>query len=44
MMIIFGGRSSDVKSSFNDLWGLRKHRDSSWDWLKAPYNNNKKPK
>jgi len=40
MMIIFGGRSSDPKISFNDTWGLRKHRDSTWDWIKAPYISN----
>ena len=36
MMVIFGGRTSD-QSSLNDSWGLRKHRDGRWDWVKAPY-------
>ena len=36
MMVIFGGRSAD-QSALNDTWGLRKHRDGSWDWVKAPY-------
>ena len=36
MMVIFGGRGSD-QSSLNDTWGLRRHRDGSWDWVKAPY-------
>lgn len=36
MLIVFGGRTTD-QSALNDAWGLRKHRDNSWDWLKAPY-------
>ena len=36
MLIIFGGRTTD-QSALNDTWGLRKHRDGRWDWLKAPY-------
>ncbi|KAK1938511.1 putative kelch repeat domain containing/Serine/threonine protein phosphatase protein [Babesia divergens] len=35
MIVIFGGRSSDNKS-LNDIWGLRQHRDSTWDWMEAP--------
>lgn len=23
----------------NDTWGLRKHRDGRWDWVKAPYKS-----
>jgi len=38
MMILFGGRGID-NNSFNDTWGLRRHRDGSWDWVKAPYKN-----
>lgn len=38
MMVIFGGRTSD-QSALNDTWGLRKHRDGRWDWLKAPVKN-----
>ncbi len=38
MMIIFGGRTSD-QSALNDTWGLRRHRDGRWDWVKAPYRN-----
>jgi len=35
MMLIFGGRDgSDV--ALNDTWGLRRHRDGSWDWAQAP--------
>jgi len=22
-----------------DIWGLRKHRDGRWDWVKAPYKS-----
>ncbi|KAK2198375.1 bifunctional Kelch-type beta propeller/Calcineurin-like phosphoesterase domain [Babesia duncani] len=35
MVVIFGGRTSDSKS-LNDIWGLRQHRDGSWDWTEAP--------
>lgn len=40
MMVIFGGRTSD-QSALNDIWGLRRHRNGSWDWLRAPYKTNK---
>jgi len=40
MMVIFGGRTAD-QSALNDAWGLRKHRDGRWDWLRAPYKNEK---
>ena len=36
MMIVFGGRAAD-QSALNDAWGLRRHRDGSWDWVRAPY-------
>ncbi|OMJ90431.1 hypothetical protein SteCoe_7238 [Stentor coeruleus] len=36
MIVIFGGRAVD-QSALNDSWGLRKHRDGRWDWVKAPY-------
>ncbi len=36
MMVIFGGRTSD-QSALKDTWGLRRHRDGRWDWVKAPY-------
>lgn len=35
MMMVFGGRSPS-QVALNDLWGLRKHRDGKWDWVKAP--------
>ncbi|GFE54485.1 serine threonine phosphatase [Babesia ovis] len=35
MIVIFGGRCSDNRS-LNDIWGLRQHRDSTWDWMEAP--------
>jgi hypothetical protein len=43
MVVIFGGRTKD-SSALNDTWGLRKHRNGKWDWVRAPYtfrNNNK---
>jgi len=36
MMVCFGGRTTDQSSLF-DTWGLRRHRDGRWDWVKAPY-------
>jgi len=42
MMIVSGGRS-DSSNALNDTWGLRKHRNGTWDWLKAPYCNNYNP-
>lgn len=36
MMVSFGGRTTD-QSSLADTWGLRRHRDGRWDWVKAPY-------
>ncbi|CAD8187082.1 unnamed protein product [Paramecium pentaurelia] len=38
MMVTFGGRTSD-QSALNDAWGLRRHRDGRWDWVRAPYKN-----
>ena len=35
MLIIFGGRSLD-HVPLNDTWGLRRHRDQTWDWIRAP--------
>ena len=37
MIVIFGGRAKD-QSTLADTWGLRKHRDGSWEWVKAPYS------
>lgn len=39
MMVIFGGRTGD-QSALNDTWGLRRHRDGRWDWVRAPYKAN----
>eukprot|EP01017_Pseudomicrothorax_dubius_P035538 TRINITY_DN4993_c0_g1_i5.p1 TRINITY_DN4993_c0_g1~~TRINITY_DN4993_c0_g1_i5.p1 ORF type:complete len:736 (-),score=189.58 TRINITY_DN4993_c0_g1_i5:188-2395(-) len=36
MIVVFGGRGAD-SSALNDSWGLRRHRDGRWDWVKAPY-------
>ena len=38
MLIIFGGRNSK-ENALNDIWGLRKHRNGKWDWIKAPITN-----
>ncbi len=35
MLVIFGGRGAD-QSALSDSWGLRRHRDGSWDWVRAP--------
>jgi len=42
MMVCFGGRTSD-QSSLADTWGLRRHRDGRWDWVKAPYKAGETP-
>lgn len=42
MMVSFGGRTSD-QSSLADTWGLRRHRDGRWDWVKAPYKAETSP-
>jgi hypothetical protein len=36
MMVTFGGRTAD-QSALKDTWGLRRHRDGRWYWVKAPY-------
>lgn len=36
MVLIFGGRGTNGES-LNDLWGLRRHSDGTWDWQSAPY-------
>ena len=38
MMIIFGGRDA-AENALNDSWGLRRHRNGSWDWVIAPYKS-----
>lgn len=42
MIIVYGGRS-DTGNALNDTWGLRKHRNNKWDWVKAPYAVNYSP-
>jgi protein phosphatase len=41
MMVIYGGRKKEG-NVLNDMWGLRRHRNGSWDWTKAPYKGNPK--
>jgi diadenosine tetraphosphatase ApaH/serine/threonine PP2A family protein phosphatase len=36
MMVTYGGRKKDGLV-LNDMWGLRRHRNGTWDWTKAPY-------
>lgn len=43
MMILFGGRDA-LDNALNDTWGLRRHRDGSWDWTKAPSQSQAIPK
>jgi len=42
MIVIFGGRGSDQLPR-DDTWGLRKHRNGSWEWVRAPYKGTKTP-
>lgn len=43
MIVVFGGRGTD-QSALGDAWGLRKHRNGLWEWVKAPSNGNAAPK
>lgn len=43
MMIVFGGRDGN-DHALNDAWGLRRHRNGTWDWIKAPYHSDTQPK
>lgn len=36
MIILFGGRG-EKNAALNDCWGLRRHRNGTWDWVCAPY-------
>ena len=40
MIVIFGGRYGNQNNqlALNDTWGLRRHRDGPWDWVKAKDN------
>lgn len=38
MMVIFGGRKKD-SIVLNDMWGLRRHRDGTWDWVIVFFNH-----
>lgn len=42
MMVVFGGRTND-SSALQDTWGLRRHWDGWWDWVKAPYKSTTTP-
>ena len=42
MIIIFGGRDKD-QIALADTWGLCKHTNGSWEWVKAPLNGNLSP-
>ncbi len=42
MIILFGGRTEN-NVPLNDCWGLRKHRNGNWDWVKAPYAKGYEP-
>ena len=42
MMVVFGGRTGG-QAALNDTWGLRRHRNGSWDWVRAPYKPNAEP-
>lgn len=38
MVLMFGGRNGQ-NSAMNDLWGLRRHKNGTWEWVKAPNRN-----
>jgi protein phosphatase len=35
MIIVFGGRSKE-KEALSDTWGLTRHRNNTYEWLRAP--------
>ena len=39
MMVVFGGRKKN-NQNLNDMWGLRRHRNGEWDWMKEHYRGN----
>ena len=42
MIITHGGRD-EKGNPLNDCWGLRKHRNNTWDWVLAPYEDGYEP-
>ena len=38
MVLMFGGRNAK-NVALNDMWGLRRHKNNVWDWVKAPTKN-----
>eukprot|EP00918_Siedleckia_nematoides_P005801 GHVU01012710.1.p1 GENE.GHVU01012710.1~~GHVU01012710.1.p1 ORF type:complete len:385 (+),score=53.33 GHVU01012710.1:236-1390(+) len=42
MIVVFGGRTAG-NTPLNDAWGLRQHRDGSWDWVEAPSKSGRPP-
>ncbi|EZG78491.1 serine/threonine-protein phosphatase, partial [Gregarina niphandrodes] len=42
MLVIFGGRTTN-NEPMKDVWGLRQHRDLSWDWVAAPVKKGSLP-
>lgn len=38
MVLMFGGRNAK-NVALNDMWGLRRHKNSVWDWVRAPIKN-----
>ena len=42
MIITYGGRD-EKGNPLNDCWGLRKHRNNTWDWVLAPYEDGYEP-
>ena len=42
MMIVYGGRAENG-GALNDCWGLRKHRNGTWDWVRAPFLSGNPP-
>jgi len=37
MILIFGGRGQN-KETYNDMWGLRRHRKGDWEWVNNLYS------
>jgi len=42
-MIIIHGGINNRGSILNDCWGLREHKNGTWEWVLAPYNQGYQP-
>ena len=49
MIVVFGGRKETKnkedprETALNDVWGLMRHSNGSWDWIQPPKTSNYNP-